>query len=105
MSLPMAQMFLAQQAPQMPPLRLPPLQQITPYLAPAAAMVWVDADGFHGRAVSPFSGAMMFSPDGLSSIAGAGAAAAIAISGILNSSLAVSGQTRSAVPVVPNGSP
>ncbi|HVT79200.1 MAG TPA: hypothetical protein VHM90_00975 [Phycisphaerae bacterium] len=41
---------------------LPPLDKVTPALAPAMSVSWSDASGYHGKGVSPFPGSGMLSP-------------------------------------------
>ncbi len=45
-----------------PPMIVPPLGKVLPYLAPAGQVAWVDDAGYHSRTVSPFMGAMFLSP-------------------------------------------
>lgn len=50
---------------QSPAMLLPPLNRLLPQLAPAGAVTWTDADGWHARAVSPFPGATVLGNDPL----------------------------------------
>ncbi len=53
---------MAQNPGNQPAYILPPLEKITPTLAPALHLSWSDGDGYHTRGVSPFPGAGMLSP-------------------------------------------
>jgi hypothetical protein len=44
---------------QTPAMVLPPLNQITPHLAPSVGATWVDDAGWHYRGVTPFPGAQL----------------------------------------------
>src|SRR6185437_13483620 len=48
-----------------PPLVLPTLDKIMPYVSPSGAVSWVDAKGAHARAIEPFPGSELLSSDPL----------------------------------------
>ena len=48
-----------------PPLVLPTLDKIMPYVSPSGAVRWVDAKGAHARAIEPFPGSELLSSDPL----------------------------------------
>ena len=79
MVLPMAQGFLIKEFPEMKPIAIAPLHEITPHLGPVAEMSWMDDKGLHSRSISPFPGAGMLSPDLFTMAAPAGVGAAIAL--------------------------
>jgi len=48
-----------------PSMLLPPLHKLMPHLAPAGSVTWVDKDGIHMKAISPFPGATILASDPL----------------------------------------
>lgn len=47
-----------------PPMLLPPLGKILPTLSPAGEVSWVDAEGWHSKAISPFPGSVALAGGG-----------------------------------------
>ena len=47
-----------------PPMVMPPLPQVRQFLAPAGNALWVDDQGLHGKAISPFPGAELLASQG-----------------------------------------
>lgn len=46
-----------------PAMLLPPLNKLMPHLTPAGSVTWVDKDGIHLKAITPFPGATIFATD------------------------------------------
>jgi prepilin-type processing-associated H-X9-DG protein len=46
-----------------PPLLMPELPKLMSHLSPAGSVTWVDAQGFHQKAVEPFPGSTMIASD------------------------------------------
>jgi len=64
-----------------PIMVMPPLHQVTPYLAPAGEAAWVDDSGVYVEGRLPFVGASLFSP--YAGLAGGGGAGGVATTSLL----------------------